>query len=193
MNTKVAEWALEGDRLLRLVQGDLTQEKVDAIVNAANEQLAHGSGVAGAIVRRGGMEIQEESDAWVRDHGPVTHDRPAITGAGKLPCRFVIHAVGPVWGEGEEDSMLADAVGGALAVADEHHLSSLALPAISTGVFGFPKQRAADVIVGAILRHFRDHSGSSLRQVRITVIDDPSVLVFSEALARRLGLGAARR
>lgn len=193
INTIVAEHALEGNRLLRLVQGDLTQEAVDAIVNAANAHLAHGGGVAGAIVRRGGREIQEESDAWVRDHGPVTHDRPAITGAGRLPCRYVIHAVGPVWGEGEEDSRLAAAVGGALAVAADHHLSSLALPAISTGIFGFPLERAAGVIVGAIVDHFRVHAGSSLRQVRITVLDEAGVLVFSKALADRLGAGAGRR
>lgn len=193
MNTLVAEWTLEGNRLLRLVQGDLTEEAVDAIVNAANAELAHGGGVAGAIVRRGGRQIQEESDAWVRLHGPVTHDRPAITGSGRLPCRFVIHAVGPVWGAGEEDTKLAAAVGGALAVADERHLASLALPAISTGVFGFPRERAADVIAGAIVDYFRDHAASGLREVRITVLDEKSVRAFSGALARRLGPGAAGR
>lgn len=193
MNTLVAEWTLEANHLLRLRQGDLTEEAVDAIVNAANAQLAHGGGVAGAIVRQGGAQIQEESDAWVRQHGPVTHDRPAITGGGRLPCRFVIHTVGPVWGAGEEDAKLAAAVGGALAVADEHHLASLALPAISTGVFGFPRERAADVIAGAIVDYFRDRAASGLREVRIIVLDERSVRAFSEALARRLGPGAAGR
>ncbi|MGH2627467.1 MAG: macro domain-containing protein [Anaerolineales bacterium] len=193
MNTVVAEYALEGKRLLRLVQGDLTQEAVDAIVNAANAQLAHGGGVAGAIVSRGGWEIQEESDAWVRDHGPVTHDRPAITGGGRLPCRFVIHAVGPVWGVGEEDAKLAAAVRGALQAADEHHLSRVALPAISTGVFAFPRERAAGVIVAAIADYLQENADSGLQEVRITVLDHAGVRVFSEALRRRLGPGAPGR
>ena len=82
---------------LEIVQGDITGETVDAIVNAANSHLQHGAGVAGAILRRGGYQIQQESLEWVRQHGPVTHAEPAYTSAGKLPCRYVIHAVGPVW------------------------------------------------------------------------------------------------
>ena len=88
-----------GDRTLRLVQGDITERDTDAIVNAANSFLQHGGGVAGAISRRGGLVIQRESDAWVSEHGPVSHAEPAVTWGGSLPCRYVIHAVGPVWGE----------------------------------------------------------------------------------------------
>ena len=78
----------------QIVQGDITQEAVDAIVNAANSHLQHGGGVAGVIVRQGGQAIQQESDAWVRAHGPVSHTEPAYTSAGRLPCKYVIHAVG---------------------------------------------------------------------------------------------------
>ncbi|RPJ52035.1 MAG: macro domain-containing protein, partial [Chloroflexi bacterium] len=92
-------YALSPTTRLEIAQGNLTQELVDAIVNAANKHLAHGGGVAAAIAEAGGPSIQQESEAWVRKHGPVTNAEPAYTHAGKLPARYVIHAVGPVWGE----------------------------------------------------------------------------------------------
>ena len=85
-------------RLLRVVQGDITEEDVDTIVNAANEELAHGGGVAGAISRKGGREIQDESSRWVQEHGRVPTGGAVITGAGILKARYVIHVVGPIWG-----------------------------------------------------------------------------------------------
>ena len=142
MNQIVARHDIDPQRSCLLVQGDLTEERVDAIVNAANSRLQHGGGVAGAIARRGGAQIQAESDAWVRAHGEVAHDRPAVTGAGRLDCKAVIHAVGPVWGEGGEDAKLRAAVLGALGAAEERGFGSIALPAISTGIFGFPKSAA---------------------------------------------------
>ena len=185
MTTIVAEQDLTTGQCVRLVHGDLTEEKVDAIVNAANAQLAHGGGVAGAIVRKGGREIQIESDAWVREHGPVSHERPAITSAGRLPCHYVIHAVGPVWGEGDEDAKLRSAVTGALTLADEKALTSLALPAISTGIFGFPKDRGARVILDAIVDYFTDKPETSLSEVRITLIDEPSVVIFTDEFSHK--------
>ncbi|HEY48020.1 MAG: hypothetical protein AMJ88_13405 [Anaerolineae bacterium SM23_ 63] len=185
MTTIVAEHDLTCGQIVRLIHGDLTQEKVDAIVNAANAQLAHGGGVAGAIVRVGGQEIQAESDLWVREHGPVSHERPAITSAGRLPCRYVIHAVGPVWGEGDEDTKLRYAVTGSLALADEKAFTSLALPAISTGIFGFPKDRGARVILDAIVDYFADKLDASLSEVRITLIDEPSVAIFADEFSHR--------
>jgi len=163
---------------LQLVQGDLTAEAVDAIVNAANSHLQHGGGVAGIIVRRGGDEIQTESDAWVRDHGPVSHAEPAFTGAGHLPCRYIIHSVGPVWGEGNEDDKLGAAITGSLTLADRLGLHSIAFPAISTGIFGFPKERAADVIFTAIDRYFTLHPSSGLQIVRLTLFDQPTIAAF---------------
>lgn len=179
MNTLLAETTLPTGQTLQLVRGDLTAETTEAIVNAANEYLQHGAGVAGAIVQRGGESIQRESDAWVRQHGLVTHDSPAWTGAGDLPCRYVIHAVGPVWGDGQEDAKLAAAVAGSLRVADELGLKSLALPAISTGIFGFPKKRAAGVILSAVRGYFAAHP-SGLKQVRLVLFDAETVEVFEK-------------
>jgi O-acetyl-ADP-ribose deacetylase (regulator of RNase III) len=155
--------------IFQIVQGDITQQEVDAIVNAANAQLQHGGGVAGVIARAGGPVIQQESNAWVQEHGPVTHDRPAYTSGGDLPCQYVIHAVGPVWGSGNEDQKLSDAVTGSLARAEELGLNSLALPAISTGIFGFPLQRAARVIFDAVRRFAEENSPANLNLVRLVL------------------------
>ena len=185
MSQIVAEQTLPSGQTLRLIHGDLTEEKVDAIVNAANARLAHGGGVAGAIVRRGGPEIQRESYVWVQQHGPVPHQRPAITGAGRLPCRHVIHAVGPVWGDGDEEAKLRAAVTGSLTLADEHGLTSLAIPAISTGIFGFPKDRGAWVILNAIVDFFIQYPEASPHEIHITLIDEPSVRIFADEFRRR--------
>jgi O-acetyl-ADP-ribose deacetylase (regulator of RNase III) len=178
VNHILAQTALPSGQTLQLVQGDLITENVDAIVNAANSQLQHGGGVAGAIVRHGGYTIQEESDAWVRSHGPVAHAEPAYTGAGRLPCKYVIHAVGPVWGEGDEDQKMAAAVTGSLKLADHLGLTSIALPAISTGIFGFPKERAASIIFAAIQGYLAQHPASSVKLVRLTLFDQPTVEAF---------------
>src|SRR5512138_3029935 len=141
----MATYPLSAAARLEIGEGNLTQAPVEAIVNAANEDLAHGGGIAAAIVKEGGWSIQEESDDWVRKHGPVTHGEPAYTKAGKLPFRYVIHAVGPRWGSGDEDAKLASAIRGSLVRAEELGLHSIAFPAIAMGIFGFPKQRAAQI------------------------------------------------
>jgi O-acetyl-ADP-ribose deacetylase len=166
---------------LELAQGDLTEEHVDAIVNAANTHLQHGAGVAGAIVRKGGWLIQQESDAWIDQHGLVSHAEPAYTSAGNLPCRYVIHAVGPVWGEGDEDARLASAVHGCLALASRLELVSIAFPAISTGIFGFPKECAARIFYKTIPAFFSKTPQSSLKFVRITLFDQPTIEAFMGA------------
>jgi O-acetyl-ADP-ribose deacetylase (regulator of RNase III) len=171
-------------RAIRVVQGDITEEEVDAIVNAANEHLAHGGGVAGAIVRKGGREIQEESRQWVQEHGHVPTGGAAITGAGKLKARYVIHAVGPVWGMGNEEALLASAVRSALALADRHGLRSASLPAISTGIFGFPKPLGVQVILGAVQEYLDEHSDSSLTEVRLCNIDRATSDLFVEEAKR---------
>ena len=178
MNIRLREKTLSGGQTLQIIQGDIITEKVDAIVNAANEQLDHGGGVAWAISRAGGPKIQAESDAWVREHGPVSHAEPAYTGAGNLPCRYVIHAVGPVWGDGDEDAKLAAAIHGSLWRADQLELTSIALPAISTGIFGFPKERAARIIFAAIETYFSENPGSTVKLVRVTLFDQPTVNAF---------------
>ncbi len=178
MNTILTERTLPSGQILQIVQGDLTTESVDAIVNAANEHLAHGGGVAWAIVRRGGDVIQQESDDWILEHGLVSHSHPAWTSGGLLPAKYVIHAVGPVWGDGDEDFKLAASVRGSLRVADELGLVSIAMPAISTGIFGFPKGRAADVIFKAIAHYFKDQPESSVQQVRIVLFDQDTIDAF---------------
>ena len=168
---------------LRLMQGDLTEEPVEAIVNAANSQLVHGGGLAAAIVRKGGQHIQDESHAWVQEHGPVPHDRPAVTDAGDLPCRYVIHAVGPVWGVGDEERKLHDAVQGSLQLASELGLKSVAFPAISTGIFRFPKARAARIMFEVIEDFVQEES--ALNDIRITLLDRPTLDVFVDAFHAR--------
>jgi O-acetyl-ADP-ribose deacetylase (regulator of RNase III) len=167
-------------QMLEVRQGDLTQEEVDAIVNAANSHLAHGGGVAGAIVRRGGYTIQEESDGWVAEHGPVPTGQVAVTGAGRLACKWVIHAVGPVWqgGEAHEEELLAAAVMNSLLKAEEMKLQSISLPAISSGIFGFPKERCAEIMITTAEGFCREHPRSSLRRICFTNIDEQTVRIF---------------
>jgi len=160
-----------------VVVGDLTEEGTDAIVNAANSSLAHGGGVAGAIVRRGGEEIQRESLA----KAPVPVGGAVVTGAGRLSSRWVIHAVGPVWGEGHEEAKLRRAVGSALARAEELGLTSLAMPAISTGIFGYPKAEGCRAIIEEVTEHLLRAAGS-VTDVRLVSIDDETASHFLAAL-----------
>jgi O-acetyl-ADP-ribose deacetylase (regulator of RNase III) len=180
MNQLTRQHKLESGQHLQIVQGDLTKEKVQAIVNAANAQLQHGGGVAGAIARAGGPHIQVESDAWIRQHGPVSNESPAYTRGGELPCRYVIHAVGPVWGEGDEDIKLNAAVLGALGLGDQLGITSIAFPAISTGIYGFPKERAANIILSAFHDYFKNKSKSSLNIIRLTLFDREALDVFCQ-------------
>lgn len=184
MSELKAERRLKSGQILQVRQGDLTLEAVDAIVNAANEYLQHGGGVAGAIVRRGGYAIQEESDQWVREHGCVPTGGVAVTGAGRLACRYVIHAVGPVWrgGERNEAALLRQAVMNSLLKADEMKLRSLALPAISSGIFGFPKERCAQIMIETALNFFAEHPESAVLEVRFTNIDAYTVGLFKAQL-----------
>ena len=159
MNSLVKETILPAGQSLQLVQGDITSETTDAIVNAANEYLRHGAGVAGAIVRRGGPAIQRESEAWIQAHGTVSHAEPAWTSAGNMACRIVIR--------------------GALRVADELGLVSMAFPAISTGIFGFPKERAAGVLFASIREYLE--KTSNLKLIRVVVYDNETLSAFEKA------------
>lgn len=129
--------------------GDITELDVDAIVNAANSSLALGGGVAGAIRERGGPRIQEECDRI----GGISVGGAAITTGGRLRARRVIHAVGPRWGEGDEPKKLRFAIANSLRLAEENRLKSVAFPAVSTGIFGFPIELAADIMIKAAVEH----------------------------------------
>jgi putative ATPase len=171
-----------GKAMLEIVQGDITTLRVDAIVNAANEYLKHGGGVAAAISRRGGSVIQQESDALIEKLGPLSTGEAAITGGGKLPARFVIHAVGPVWSEhqpSEADDLLRRAVRNSLVIAEENGLKSVAFPAISTGIYGFPIERAAPLLLREAADYLRGET--KLERVLFCLYDDAGYRAFASA------------
>ncbi len=169
---------------LELTQGDITALKVGAIVNAANKYLAHGGGVALAIVRKGGLTIQAESAALVARRGPLSTGEAVITSGGKLPAQFVIHTVGPVWNEhspAEADSLLRKAVRSSLALAEENDVKSIAFPAISTGIYGFPIERAAPLMLQEAANYLGGKTG--LERVLYCLYDDASYQAFNSAFA----------
>jgi O-acetyl-ADP-ribose deacetylase (regulator of RNase III) len=167
-----------GEKTLRLVKGDITAREVDAVVNAANSRLQHGGGVAGAIVRRGGYVIQEESDKI--GYTPV--GSAVVTTGGKLAARYVIHAVGPRMGEGDEDNKLGSAVRSSLERAEEKGLRSISMPAISSGIFGFPKDRCAAILVRECRQYLSESPSSSLEVVEFCVFDDETAGHFRREL-----------
>lgn len=161
---------------IELVKGDITELNTDAIVNAANSRLQHGAGVAGAIVNKGGYVIQRESDKL--RFCPVGN--AVITTAGKLKAKYVIHAVGPVNGEGNEDAKLKSATISALKLADKHKLKSIAFPAISTGAFGFPKDRCADIMLNAVVKYANEDTG--IERIVFCLYDDETFKIFKHTL-----------
>ena len=150
------------------MRGNLLDEPVDAIVNAANGQLAHGGGVAGIISRAAGPELQAESTRLARMGGPFPAGSAVVTTAGKLPFKGVIHAVGPRYGEGDEEKKLFDALSNAFRLALEKGWSSVSFPAVSSGIFAVP----LDICARAYLRAAR---GSPLRNVRLCLRDQPVI------------------
>jgi putative ATPase len=168
--------------MIEVVQGDLTRQRVDAIVNAANEHLQHGGGVAAAIVRAGGASIQDESNRWVAEFGPVPAGQAAVTGAGTLTARNVIHVVGPRYREGQDNAiLLRQAVEAALDAAKVNGIRSIALPAISAGTFGYPRAEACKVIAQSI-RDWLESNPSTLERVVLVGYDEPATNDFAEAL-----------
>jgi len=170
MDVKIAGRALE------LVEGDITEMETDAIVNAANAQLVLGGGVAGAIRRKGGPRIQAECDKI----GGTFVGGAVISTGGKLKAKHVIHAVGPRMGEGDEDEKLRNATLNSLKVADENHLKSIAFPAISTGIFGFPIQRCAEIMLATTIEYLRGKTG--LERVVFCLYGQDSYAVFARQL-----------
>jgi O-acetyl-ADP-ribose deacetylase (regulator of RNase III) len=163
---------------LELVEGDITDLDVEAIVNAANENLILGGGVAGTIKRRGGPSVQEEC----RRIGSTPTGTAVITGAGKMKFKHVIHAVGPKMGEGDEDRKLSSAVRSSLALADRHGLKSVAIPAISTGNFGYPVERCARILLTEVHRYLQ--GGTKLQRVIVCLYDEATWKLFARELRR---------
>lgn len=158
---------IDGERTFSITLGDITAEDVDAIVNAANSRLEHGGGVAAAIARAAGSELSEASRALVREQGPVATGDAAVTPAGELPHEGVIHAVGPRQGEGDEEEKLTSAVAASLDRANEEGWASVALPAISAGIFAVPYDVCARGYVGGIRRHLEGAPDSAVGDVRL--------------------------
>lgn len=164
-----------------VVAGDVTRQAVEAVVNSASESLQHTEGVATAVVRTGGRVIQEESDAWVRENGPVAPGGVAITTGGMLQASHIIHAVGPYFEEGSSDPILASAVMRALDAAAEHGLRSIAFPLISAGLRGYPAPRAAEVMTAAVDEWLADHAGA-LTEIRLVGFNRNDALLLASAL-----------
>ncbi|HLA39465.1 MAG TPA: macro domain-containing protein, partial [Candidatus Glassbacteria bacterium] len=164
-----------GKTRIRLVKGDIARSGADAIVNAANSALQMGGGVAGAIRRAGGESIQQECDRI----GGTPVGTAVITGGGRLSARHVIHAVGPRMGEGREEEKLAGATRSSLEVADRHGLASIALPAISSGIFGVPLGLVARTMVATAVEYLST-GRHSLREVMFYLFDDAALAVFEE-------------
>ena len=163
---------------ITVIKGDLTKIKADAIVNAANDRLQHGGGVAGAIVRAGGQVIQEESNKI----GFVPVGNAAITTAGKLPAKFVIHTVGPRMGEGKEDEKLKSATLNSLKLAEKNSLESIAFPAVSAGIFGFPKDSCAKIMVENAIEYAK--SGTKINEIIFVLFNDDVYNFFCRELEK---------
>jgi O-acetyl-ADP-ribose deacetylase (regulator of RNase III) len=176
------QWSVN-DRQIVLLQGDITEMDTDAIVNAANKDLVLGAGVAGAIRTKGGPSIQEECNRI----GGAPVGGAAITTGGNLTARYVIHAVGPRMGEGDEDLKLADATRNSLKLAHEKGLASIAFPAISTGIFGFPKDRCARIMLSTVAESLKAEE-LTLKQVVFCLWGEETLQIFDEA-ARELFSG----
>ncbi len=168
---------LEGTQL-ELAEGDIIELEVDAIVNAANEELKLGSGVAGAIRDKGGPSIQEECNRI----GGTPVGTAVLSGGGDLKAKHVIHAVGPRMGEGDEDRKLQSAIRSSLALADRHGLKSIALPAISTGTFGFPMDRCARILLTEVYRYLQ--GGTKIERVVVSLWGDDTFEIFKRELRR---------
>ena len=155
-----------GSTTLTLIQGDITQQDVDAIVNAANSSLMGGGGVDGAIHRAGGPRILDECKAYVARHGNLPTGKAMITSGGRLKARYIIHTVGPVWRGGNhgEDELLTNAYRNSLRLAVENDIKTIAFPSISTGIYGFPIERASRSAAETV-KHFVAES-PTLKEIR---------------------------
>ena len=186
---------LDNNKILRLVEGDITERNVDVIVNAANSYLKHGGGVAAAIARKGGAVIQDESDMIITAGGLVPVGSAVITTAGRLPCKAVIHTVGPRMGEGNEDYKLRKAVRSSLLLASEKGFTSISMPAVSSGIFGFPKDRCARILVEESKTFLEGNNNtqnsnisnnntqSKLHIIEFCILDNETAIHFEKELA----------
>ena len=179
-----------GETKITILKEDITRQDTEALVNAANSGLMGGGGVDGAIHRAGGPEILEECKAIVARQGPCPTGKAVITGGGRLKARYVIHAVGPIWrgGEAGEDELLRQAYLSTLDLAAEQGIKSLSFPAISTGAYRFPKDRAARIALSTVAEYVKARPFEEIRFVLFTDEDLEAYEEAARAVFRRHGL-----
>lgn len=176
-----------GGKSLQLLKGDITKVPVDAIVNAANKELAGGGGVDGAIHAAGGPSLMQELDSIRAAKGGCPTGSAVATAAGSLPAKFVFHAVGPVWqgGSHREAELLASAYRACLALAEEKGIDYLSFPSISTGVYAYPVDQAAGIAMAEVVQHLSSED-TKLRKVIFVLFDDRTMRAYQEALRNLL-------
>lgn len=168
-------------KAIEVARGNILDETCDAIVNPANSQLVHSGGLSAQIARAGGSKIDVDSQTYIRKVGQLGTGKALLMPGHNLKSRFVIHAVGPMWqNSGMEPRLLFDAVFNSMKVASDVGLKSISIPAISTGIFGFPKQDAPRIFFKALKEFFRQHPDTSLELVRFVNLDDVTSRLFLE-------------
>lgn len=167
--------------VIELIEADITGLEIDCIVNPANAQLVLGGGVAGAIARKGGEVIQSECTAIA----PISVGSAVITSGGNLKARHVIHAVGPRLGEGDEENKLGEATRNSLKVSDENSIKSIAFPAISTGIFGFPMDKCAAIMLNETVDYLK--GDTSIERVIFCLFDEKALEIFVQQLQISMG------
>ena len=167
--------------MIELIKGDITKIKADAIVNAANPTCLGGGGVDGAIHRAGGSEILEECKKIIKQIGILQPGKSVITTAGNLPAKYVIHTVGPVWKDGnfDEEITLKSAYLNSLKLAEDYKLKSIVFPNISTGIYGFPKQKAAEIAIKTVKEFIEK---TSIEKVIFVCFDYENYNIYNEIL-----------
>ena len=175
---------------LRIIQGNITKQDTDAIVNAANSSLMGGGGVDGAIHRAGGPVVLEECKQIVARQGRLPTGKAVITTGGNLKARYVIHTVGPIWHGGNkgEPELLASAYRESLKLAGEKHLYSISFPSISTGTYGYPIDKASEVAIGSVITSLRE-SITSVKEVVFVLFDSQTFRAYSSALEKIVETG----
>ena len=172
---------------ISIIQGDITEQSTDAIVNAANSSLMGGGGVDGAIHRAGGPAILEECKRVIARHGRLPAGKAVITTGGNLKARYVIHTVGPVWRGGNkgEPDILASCYRESLKLAIENNLSGISFPSISTGAYGYPVSKAAEVALSTVI-DFLNESVASIKEIVFVLFDRTSYDIYSTLLESKI-------
>lgn len=180
MLTSQRDIVLDSTRL-RVVHGNIAEETADIIVNSANINLKHGGEVSGQILQKGSIDVQRDSVKFIKENkGPLNEGDVAKTRPGLLKCKHLLHAVGPIWygGEKDEEVTLSQTINAVLTEAANLEAKSIAIPAISCGIFMFPKDKAAKVIFDTIVDYLKDNRKTQIEEIKITVLDVPTMKQF---------------